>query len=153
LSFSRSVSARRSPTASRKRENCSRQGVTKKDGTTVKAHDRKAPDKRRLDRSPDTEAKPKKPRPRKRRPLVTTADQTVPAARQPARVFIGQAQAAAAQLRVEDPIFFNQIRDGRLPSVAPPARNGISMNRSAAPSSRRESTRSTSINNGHRSVG
>jgi hypothetical protein len=50
--------------------------------------------------------------------------QTVPAPRQPAPVFIGQAQAAAAQLRVEDPIFFNQIRDGRLPSVAPPARNG-----------------------------
>ena len=53
--------------------------------------------------------------------------------RQPAPVLIGQPHAASVQLRAEDPIFFSQIRHGRLPLVTPPA-NAINMNRSAAPS-------------------
>ena len=41
---------------------------------------------------------------------------------QPAPVLIGQPHPSSAQLRAEDPIFFNQIRHRRLPLIAPPAR-------------------------------
>jgi hypothetical protein len=53
--------------------------------------------------------------------------QAMPRPRQAAPVLIGQPHAASVQLRAEDPIFFNQIRHGRLPlSLHPPA-NAITM--------------------------
>src|SRR5713101_2828505 len=50
--------------------------------------------------------------------------ETVPAPRQPAPVLSGEPEASSAQLRSEDPVFFDQIHHGLLPLVAPPARQG-----------------------------
>ena len=48
--------------------------------------------------------------------------QTVPAPRQPAPVLVGQAESSPAQLRPENPVFLDQIDEGVLPLVVPPAR-------------------------------
>jgi hypothetical protein len=37
---------------------------------------------------------------------------------------VSRTHASSAQLRAEDPIFFKQIHDGRLPLVAPPTLKG-----------------------------
>jgi hypothetical protein len=50
--------------------------------------------------------------------------ETVLVPRQPAPVLLGQPEASSAQLRSEDPVLFDQIPQGLLPLVAPPARNG-----------------------------
>jgi hypothetical protein len=50
--------------------------------------------------------------------------QTLPAPRQPTPVLVGQAQSPAAQLRPENPVFCDQICQGFLPLVVPPARKG-----------------------------
>ncbi|MFH1749052.1 MAG: hypothetical protein ABIG44_18630 [Planctomycetota bacterium] len=48
--------------------------------------------------------------------------QTLPASRQPAPVLVGQAESPAAQLRPENPVLLDQICEGFLPLVVPPAR-------------------------------
>ena len=56
------------------------------------------------------------------KPAQQPTAQTVPAPRQPAPVLVGQAEAPAAQLRQENPVLLDQIREGFLPLVVPPAR-------------------------------
>jgi len=108
---------------------------TREDGTTVKAHDGRPRPPTTRSTAPGHEAKPEKAAPAKTPPVVVKPPtQTVPAARQPAGSSIGQGAGrrprnCAWRIR----FFFNQIRDGACRRSLPPARNGISMNRSAAP--------------------